>query len=156
MDMKLEVVIIPVADVDRAKQFYGSLGWREDADFSADDGLRVVQYTPPRSEASIIFGERLTDAAPGSVDGLLLKVEDIEGARAEIAGRGVEISEVYHDAGGVFVHGGTEAREPGPAAGHADYASFADFRDPDGNRWLLQEVNQRLPGRTWDEVEAAS
>jgi catechol 2,3-dioxygenase-like lactoylglutathione lyase family enzyme len=156
MDMKLEVVVIPVADVDRAKQFYGSLDWREDADYSDQDGFRVVQFTPPRSEASIIFGQRVTAAAPGSVDGLLLKVDDIDGARAELAGRGVDITDVYHDAGGVFFHAGTEAREPGPAAGHADYSSFAEFRDPDGNRWVLQEVKQRLPGRTWDEVGAAS
>jgi predicted enzyme related to lactoylglutathione lyase len=152
MDMKLEVVVIPVSDVDRAKEFYGSLGWRQDADFSADDGFRVVQFTPPHSQASIIFGERVSNADPGSIDALLLQVEDIDAAREEVAGRGVEVSDVYHDAGGVFFHAGTEGRVAGPAEGHADYKSFATFSDPDGNRWVLQEIRTRLPGRLWDDA----
>jgi catechol 2,3-dioxygenase-like lactoylglutathione lyase family enzyme len=147
MDMKLEVVVVPVSDVDRAKEFYGSLGWREDADFSADDGLRVVQLTPPGSEASVIFGDRLTAAEPGSVRGLHLVVSDIEAARDELVGRGVEVAEVFHDAGGVFHHAGTEARLTGPHPDRADYGSFASFRDPDGNEWVVQEVKNRAPGR---------
>ncbi|WP_332662233.1 VOC family protein [Aeromicrobium sp.] len=147
MDMKLEVVVVPVADVDRAREFYESLGWRQDADFSANDGLRVVQLTPPGSEASVIFGDRLTTAVPGSVQGLHLVVSDIEEARAELVGRGVDVSEVFHDAGGVFHHAGTEARVPGPHPERAGYGSFASFSDPDGNEWVVQEVKTRAPGR---------
>jgi catechol 2,3-dioxygenase-like lactoylglutathione lyase family enzyme len=147
MDMKLEVVVVPVSDVDRAKAFYESLGWREDADFPAGDGLRVVQFTPPGSEASVIFGALLTTAIPGSVQGLQLVVSDIEEARAELVGRGVEVSEVFHDAGGVFHHAGTEARVPGPHPERADYGSFVSFSDPDGNEWVVQEVKTRAPGR---------
>jgi len=147
MDMKLEVVVLPVADVDRTKDFYGSLGWREDADFSASDGLRVVQFTPPGSEASVIFGDRLTTAAPGSVRGLHLIVSDIEAARTELAGHGVDVSEIFHDAGGVFHHAGTEGRVAGPHPDRGDYGSFASFADPDGNEWVVQEVKTRAPGR---------
>ena len=147
MDMKLEVAVVPVSDVDRAKEFYGSLGWREDADFSADDGLRVVQFTPPGSEASVIFGDRLTKAAPGSVRGMHLIVSDIEAARTELTDRGVEVSEVFHDAGGVFHHAGTDGRVAGPHPVRADYGSFASFDDPDGNEWVVQEVKTRAPGR---------
>jgi catechol 2,3-dioxygenase-like lactoylglutathione lyase family enzyme len=145
--MKLEVVVIPVADVDRAKAFYASLGWREDADFATSPDFRVVQFTPPGSEASIIFGQGLTTAAPGSFEGLQLTVFDIDEARDELVGRGVEVSEVFHDAGGIFHHAGTEARVPGPAGDHASYGSFASFSDPDGNSWFLQEVKQKAPGR---------
>ena len=147
MDMKLEVAVVPVSDVDRAKEFYGSLGWREDADFSAGDGLRVVQFTPPGSEASVIFGASLTAATPGSVRGMHLIVSDIEAARTELTGRGVEVSEIFHDAGGVFHHAGTEARVTGPHPDRADYGSFASFNDPDGNEWVVQEVKKRAPGR---------
>jgi predicted enzyme related to lactoylglutathione lyase len=147
MDLKLEVVVVPVSDVDRAKRFYGSLGWREDADFATGDDFRVVQFTPPGSQASIIFGTGVTSAVPGSIDALQLTVDDIDAARDELAGRGVEVSEVFHDAGGIFHHAGTEARVGGPAPDHADYGSFASFSDPDGNGWMLQEVNVRLPGR---------
>ncbi len=147
MDMKLEVVVVPVSDVDRAKDFYQSLGWRLDADFSGDGGFRVVQLTPPGSACSIILGSGVTSAAPGSAEGLQLVVTDIEAARAEVLDRGVEVSEVFHDAGGVFHHAGTEARTPGPAPEHKTYGSFASFRDPDGNAWFLQEVTKRLPGR---------
>jgi len=146
MDMKLEVVVVPVSDVDRAKEFYASLGWREDADFSAEDGLRVVQFTPPGSEASVIFGDRLTTAEPGSVRGLHLIVSDIEAARDELAGRGVD-AEIFHDGGGVFHHAGTESRVPGLHPERADYGSFASFSDPDGNEWVVQEVKTRAPGR---------
>jgi predicted enzyme related to lactoylglutathione lyase len=145
--MKLEVVLIPVSDVDRAKQFYESLGWRLDADFATSEEFRVVQLTPPGSEASIIFGKGLTSAAPGSIDALQLTVYDIEVARDELVDRGVEISEIFHDAGGVFHHADTEARVSGPDPGRADYGSFASFSDPDGNGWMLQEIKTRLPGR---------
>ena len=147
MDMKLEVVVLPVADVDRAKAFYEGLGWRLDADFAAADGLRVVQLTPPGSEASVIFGDKITGARPGSVEGLQLTVYDIEAARDALIGCGVDVSEPFHDAGGVFHHAGTEARVTGPDPGRADYGSFASFSDPDGNGWLLQEIKTRAPGR---------
>jgi catechol 2,3-dioxygenase-like lactoylglutathione lyase family enzyme len=147
LDFKLEIVVLPVTDVDRAKRFYTSLGWREDADFAAGDDFRVVQVTPPGSEASIIFGKGVTSATPGSVEDLQLTVFDIDKARDELVARGVAVSEVFHDAGGVFHHAGTEARVAGPASDHADYGSFASFRDPDGNGWLLQEIKVRLPGR---------
>jgi catechol 2,3-dioxygenase-like lactoylglutathione lyase family enzyme len=147
MDMKLEVVVIPVSDVDRAKQFYLALGWREDADFSSGPDFRVVQLTPPGSACSVIFGTGLTAAAPGATQGLHLVVTDIEEARTEIAATGVDVSEVFHDAGGVFHHAGTTGREPGPAPDHQSYGSFASFSDPDGNGWLLQEITTRLPGR---------
>ncbi|MHC5747542.1 MAG: VOC family protein [Nostoc sp.] len=146
-NMKLEVVVLPVSDVDQAKDFYKTLGWRLDADFVTGEDFRVVQLTPPGSEASIIFGSGVTLAAPGSVQGLYLIVYDIEAARAELVERGVEVSEVFHDVGGVFHHAGTEGRVPGPDPQRRDYASFASFSDPDGNGWLLQEVKERAPGR---------
>lgn len=147
MDMRLEVVLIPVADVDRAKDFYTSLGWRQDADFSSGADFRVVQLTPPGSPCSVIFGTGLTAAAPGSADGLMLVVSDIDKARNELTGRGVEASEVFHDAGGVFHHAGTNARIPGPDPERRSYSSWVSFSDPDGNGWLLQEITTRLPGR---------
>ena len=147
VDMRLEVVVLPVADVDRAKAFYASLGWRLDADFPGDAGFRVVQVTPPGSAASVIFGSKITTAEPGSIDGLMLVVDDIDAARAALLARGVDVSEVFHDAGGVFHHAGTEARVAGPAPDRASYGSFASFSDPDGNGWLLQEIKTRLPGR---------
>src|SRR3954447_22440793 len=136
LDFKLEVVVLPVTDVDRSKRFYISLGWREDADFATSDEFRVVQVTPPGSETSVIFGKGVTSATPGSVEDLQLTVSDIDKARDELMAKGADVSEVFHDAGGVFHHGGTEARVPGPARDHADYGSFASFRDPDGNGWL--------------------
>jgi len=145
--MKLEVVVVPVADVDRAKDFYAGLGWRLDADVAGDDGFRVVQVTPPGSGCSVIFGADVTAAAPGSVEGLYLIVGDIEAARAELIGNGVDVSEVFHDAGGVFHHAGDKARVPGPDPQRTSYGSFATFSDPDGNRWFLQEITTRLPGR---------
>jgi catechol 2,3-dioxygenase-like lactoylglutathione lyase family enzyme len=147
VDMKLEVVVVPVSDVDKAKAFYQGLGWRLDADFAKSEDFRVVQLTPPGSPASIIFGTGLTSAAPGSADGLQLVVDDIDTARAELASRGAVVSEVFHDAGGVFHHGGTQGRAAGPAPDHQSYGSFASFSDPDGNGWFVQEVTTRLPGR---------
>lgn len=148
MDMKFEVAVVPVSDVDQAKAFYQeTLGWRLDADFTANDGLRVVQMTPPGSEASVIFGNKLTASAPGSAEGLHLVVSDIVEAHSELVGRGVDISDVFHDAGGVFHHAGTEARVSGPHPDRADYGSFASFNDQDGNGWIIQEVKTRAPGR---------
>lgn len=148
VEMKLEVVVVPVADVDRAKAFYEGLGWRMDIDYVGEEpDFRVVQLTPPGSECSIIVGDGITGAAPGSLEGLQLTVADIEAARADLVGRGVEVSEVFHDAGGIFHHAGTAGRVSGPAAERADYGSFASFEDPDGNGWLLQEVRTRAPGR---------
>lgn len=147
MDMKLEVVVVPVSDVDRAKDFYKSLGFREDIDYVADEEFRVAQFTPPGSPASIILGTGITSAAPGSVQDLQLVVSDIVAARAELVGRGVDVSEVFHDDGGVFHHAGTQGRVAGPAPDRTSYGSFASFSDPDGNGWLLQEVTTRLPGR---------
>ena len=147
MQMRLEVVVLPVSDVDRAKEFYERLGWRLDADVVNGDDFRVIQLTPPGSPCSIIFGTGITTAAPGSADGLYLVVDDIEAARAELSEQGVQVSEVFHDAGGVFHHAGTTARLPGPDPDRTSYASFASFSDPDGNGWMLQEVTTRLPGR---------
>ena len=146
-EMRLEVVVLPVSDVDRAKRFYESLGWRLDADFPVDEGYRVVQLTPPGSGCSIIFGDGVTGAKPGTCEGLQLAVYDIDATRAELISRGVEVSEPFHDATGVFHHAGSEGRVNGPAPDHADYGSFAAFSDPDGNSWLLQEIRTRLPGR---------
>ena len=146
-ELKLEVVVVPVSDVDRAKHFYESLGWRLDADLVVDDGYRVVQLTPPGSACSIIFSEGVTSAPPGSSEGLQLSVYDIDAARADLIGRGVDVSELFHDVTGIFHHAGVEGRVSGPAPEHADYGSFAAFSDPDGNGWLLQEIKTRLPGR---------
>jgi len=152
LDMKFEIVVIPVSDVDRAKQFYVGLGWRLDADFAKDDGFRVVQVTPPGSFCSIIFGAKLTSAAPGSVQGLHLIVSDVVAARAALAARGVEISEGFHDAAGVFHRADHDNRVSGPDPERRSYASFASFSDPDGNGWLFQEITARLPGRIDTDV----
>jgi catechol 2,3-dioxygenase-like lactoylglutathione lyase family enzyme len=145
--LRLEVVTLPVSDVDRAKAFYEGLGWRLDADLAVEDGYRVVQLTPPGSGCSIIFGEAVTAAPPGSLEGLQLAVYDIDAARANLVSRGVDVSETFHDVTGVFHHAGTEGRESGPAPEHADYGSFLAFSDPDGNGWMMQEIKTRLPGR---------
>jgi catechol 2,3-dioxygenase-like lactoylglutathione lyase family enzyme len=152
VDMKLEIVVIPVSDVDRAKNFYSKLGWRLDADFAAGDDFRVIQFTPPGSGCSVIFGRNVTSAAPGSAQGLYLIVSDIAAARDELLGRGVEIGEVFHGAANVYA--GTDQpylfgrhRVGGPDPGHSSYRSFASFSDPDGNGWLFQEITTRLPGR---------
>jgi len=147
MDLKLEVLVLPVSDVDRAKAFYEGLAFRLDADFSGRDGFRVVQLTPPGSACSIIFGDGVSSGVPGSVQGLHLVVFDIEEAHADLVARGVDISEIFHDADGVFHHSGTANRVSGPHPEHADYSSFASFSDPDGNGWVLQEIKKRLPGR---------
>jgi len=149
VDMKLEVVVIPVADVDRAKEFYGKLGWRLDADFPARNGFRVVQFTPPGSGCSVQFGTNITPAAPGSAQGTYLIVSGIEAAREELVALGVDVSEVFHAGapGAQFQPDGTASRVDGPAPDHGSYGSYATFRDPDGNGWLLQEVTTRLPGR---------
>ena len=151
MDMKLEIVVIPVSDVDRAKEFYARLRWRLDADFASGDGWRVIQFTPPGSGCSVIFGKNVTAAAPGSAQGLYLIVSDLEATRKELIGRGVEVSETFHNAG---AYGGSDepylfgrVRVSGPDPEHGSYRSFASFRDPDGNGWLFQEVTKRLEGR---------
>lgn len=147
MNMKLEVVVIPVSDADRAKAFYDKLGWRLDADFVADEKLRVMQFTPPRSEASIIFGKGVTSAEPGSTQGLVLAVDNIETARADLVVRGVNVSEVFHYAGLPFNNSVPNSRISGGDPEGRTYLTFASFEDPDGNGWLLQEVTTRLPGR---------
>ena len=149
VDLKLEVVVLPVSDVDRAKRFYEKLGWRLDADFAFDNGFRVVQFTPPGSACSIQFGAKLTSAAPGSAQSNYLIVSDIAAARAELAARGAAISEVFHAGapGAQFRPAGAGGRVSGPATNHATYSSFATFTDPDGNGWLVQEITARLPGR---------
>ncbi|WP_454625133.1 VOC family protein [Bradyrhizobium cenepequi] len=151
VDMKLEIVVIPVSDVDRAKLFYAKLGWRLDADFAAPD-WRVIQFTPPGSPSSVIFGKNVTAAAPGSAQGLYLIVSDIAAARDDLLGRGVKVSEAFHDGGDV--HNGTDEpylsgrrRVSGPDPERQSYRSYASFSDPDGNGWLLQEITTRLPGR---------
>jgi catechol 2,3-dioxygenase-like lactoylglutathione lyase family enzyme len=146
MDLKLEVLVVPVSDVDRAKAFYEQLGFRLDADF-VKDGFRVVQVTPPGSECAIIFGTGVSAAAPGSMQGLHLIVTDVVAARAELLARGAQVSDVWHDADGIFHHAGTANRVPGPHPERADYGSFASFEDPDGNGWILQEIVNRAPGR---------
>ena len=151
VDMKFEIVVLPVSDVDRAKEFYAKLGWRLDADYAHENDFRVIQFTPPGSGCSVIFGKNVTAAAPGSSQGLYLIVSDIEAVRAELLRRGVEVSEVFHNEG---VYAGTDepylfgrVRLSGPDAEHRSYRSFASFKDPDGNGWLFQELTTRLPGR---------
>jgi catechol 2,3-dioxygenase-like lactoylglutathione lyase family enzyme len=153
-DLKLEAVVIPVSDVDRSKSFYSDLGWRLDADFAFDNGFRVVQFTPPGSPASIQFGTRITDAAPGAAQGLYLVVSDIQAARDQLAAMGADVSDVFHPAapGAQFQPGGAGGRVDGPADDRSSYGSFATFLDPDGNSWLLQEVTTRLPGRIDSDV----
>jgi catechol 2,3-dioxygenase-like lactoylglutathione lyase family enzyme len=153
VDMKLEVVVIPVSDVDRAKEFYGNLGWRLDADFTIGDS-RVVQFTPPGSGCSVHFGTNQTSAKPGSAENLFLIVSDIEAAHDDLAGRGVAVSEVYHYAGVNRVS--PAARLSGPTPDGLSYRSFVTFRDPDGNVWLVQEIKTRLPGRVAGDTRYAS
>jgi catechol 2,3-dioxygenase-like lactoylglutathione lyase family enzyme len=149
VDLKLEVVVIPVSDVDRAKRFYERLGWRLDADFAFDNGVRVVQFTPPGSGCSVQFGTNITSAAPGSAQGLYLIVSDIDAARADLAAHGADASEVFHpeSPGAQFQPDGASGRVLGPAPDRASYRSFVTFSDPDGNGWLVQEITTRLPGR---------
>jgi catechol 2,3-dioxygenase-like lactoylglutathione lyase family enzyme len=148
--VRLEAVVVPVADVERANRFYQRLGWRVDADVSAGDDYRLVHLTPPASNASIIFGKGVTSAPPGSIDGVVLVVDDIEAARDELLSRGVDVSELFHDADGSVAGGfiaDTDARAAGPDPQGRSYATYASFSDPDGNRWLLQEITERAPGR---------
>lgn len=160
VEMKFEVVVIPVSDVDRAKQFYTTLGWRLDGDFTAGDNWRGVQFTPPGSGCSVIFGKNITAAAPGSAQGLYLATSDIETARNELLRRGVQVSDVFH---GSDVHTGADEpylfgrlRSSGPDPAHTSYYSFASFHDPDGNGWLLQEITARLPGRGLSNFDVAT
>jgi len=157
VDMKFEVAVIPVADVDRSKEFYAKLGWRLDADFPFDNGWRVVQFTPPGSGCSVQFGAKMTPAAPGSAQGLYLIVSDVEAARQNLVARGIDVSEVFHAGtpGAQFQIDGS-GRISGPAPDHATCSSFATFRDPDGNGWLLQEVTTRLPGRGLSNLDVAT
>lgn len=155
VDMKFEIVVVPVSDIDRAKAFYARLGWRLDGDFDNGKDFHVVQFTPPGSGCSIIFGKNVTPAAPGSAQGLYLVVSDIEAARRDLLRRGVEVSEVFHGASDnylgpdePFLFGSNRVKGPDPA--HGSYRSFASFDDPDGNGWLLQEITTRLPGRIDD------
>jgi catechol 2,3-dioxygenase-like lactoylglutathione lyase family enzyme len=147
VDFRLEVVVLPVSDVDRAKQFYEMLGWRLDADFATGEDYRIVQMTPPGSPASVHFGTGVTNAAPGSIERTLLVVDDVQRARAELVARGVNVSEVFHGEDGLIHHAGTAGRVPGPDPKGGSYGSGASFSDPDGNGWLLQEITTRLPGR---------
>jgi catechol 2,3-dioxygenase-like lactoylglutathione lyase family enzyme len=156
VDMKLEIVVIPVSDVDRAKRFYANLGWRFDAEAATGPEFRVMQFTPPGSPCSIIFGKGVTSAAPGSAEGLHLVVSDIEAACADLRARGVAVSEPFHDADGAFHHGGEVNRISGPDPKRSSYGSYATFRDPDGNGWWLQEVTTRLPGRIDGDATAFS
>ena len=154
MNMKLEVVIIPVADVDRAKAFYEKLGFRFDGDFAGGEKLRVVQVTPPRSEASIIFGKGITSAKPGSANPMVLAVDDLDAARAELIARGAKVSEIFHYAGLPFNNSVDNARLSGRDPEGHSYFSFASFEDPDGNQWLLQEITTRFPDREWKQTQA--
>ena len=156
MNLKLEVIVIPVSDVDRAKAFYEQLGFRLDIDYAADEKFRVLQFTPPGSEASIIFGKGITSKKPGSADGLTLVVEDIDAARKELIGRGVAVTDVFHYAGGPFNSSSQNPRVTGRDRQGRSYFSFASFEDPDGNAWLLQEITTRLPGREWKSTRTQS
>jgi catechol 2,3-dioxygenase-like lactoylglutathione lyase family enzyme len=146
MDMKLEVIMLPVSDVDRAKDFYKKLGFREDIDISSGE-RRVAQFTPPGSAASIFIGKNITTAKPGSIQGLILVVDDVEAAYKELVDKGIEMEEIFHGAGGLFYHTDKTGVEPGPDPKHTSYFSFTAFKDPDGNGWIIQEVKERLPGR---------
>jgi len=154
MNMKLEVLVIPVSDIDRAKAFYEKLGFRLDIDYAPDDKFRALQFTPPGSEASIIFGRGITSKKPGSADGLTLVVEDVDAARKDLVARGIAVSEVFHYAGGPFNSSTQNPRVAGRDPEGRSYFSFASFEDPDGNSWLLQEITTRLPGREWTSTSA--
>jgi catechol 2,3-dioxygenase-like lactoylglutathione lyase family enzyme len=152
MDLKLQVVVLPVSDVDRTKEFFANLDFREDADFPGPGGFRVVQMTPPGSLASIIFGSGLTDAEPGSVDAVQFVVEDIVKAHDDLAAKGVKVSDPFHDAGGVFHHAGMRNRVTGPDPDRGSYGSFLSFEDPDGNTFFVQEITRRGPGRVTEVI----
>ena len=148
MNMKLEVVIVPVSDIDRAKAFYEKLGFRLDIDYTANEKFRALQFTPPQSDASIIFGQGITSAKPGAAE-LVLAVEDVDAAREDLKARGINVSEVFHYAGGPFNNAEENPRVAGREPTGRSYFSFASFEDPDGNRWQMQEIKERLPGREW-------
>src|SRR5215813_664505 len=154
MNLKLEVIVIPVSDVDRAKGFYEKLGFRLDIDYAPDDKFRVLQFTPPGSEASIIFGRGITSRKAGSADGLTLAVEDVDTARKDLLNRGVAVSEIFHYGGGPFNNSTQNPHVAGRDPQNRSYFSFASFEDPDGNSWLLQEITTRLPGREWKSTSA--
>jgi catechol 2,3-dioxygenase-like lactoylglutathione lyase family enzyme len=154
MNMKLEVVIVPVSDVDRAKAFYEKLGFRLDIDYVANESFRVLQFTPPNSETSIIFGKGVTSAQPGSIDQLVLAVSDVDAARNDLISRGVNVSDVFHFAAGPFNYSVKNPHVAGPDPERRSYYSFASFEDPDGNRWLFQEITTRLAGREWKSTRA--
>ena len=157
VDMKFEVIVIPVADVDRSKAFYTKLGWRLDADFPFDSGFRVVQFTPPGSGCSVQFGTKITTAEPGSAQGLYLIVSDVEAARKELVARGVDVSGVFHASKpGAQFRPESDGRVSGPDPGHHSYSSFATFSDPDGNTWLFQEITTRLPGRGLSSLDVST
>ena len=156
MDMKLEVLVLAVSDVDRAKAFYEKLGFRLDIDYAADENFRVLQFTPPHSETSIIFGKGITSARPGSGDSLVLAVDDVDAARDDLIARGVNVSEVFHYAGGPFNNAVEKPRVTGRDPEGRSYYSFASFEGPDGNGWLLQEITTRLPGREWKLTQASA
>jgi catechol 2,3-dioxygenase-like lactoylglutathione lyase family enzyme len=148
MNMKLEVVIVPVSDIDRAKAFYEKLGFRLDIDYTANEKFRALQFTPPQSDASIIFGKGITSAKPGAAE-LVLAVEDVDAAREDLRARGINVSEVFHYAGGPFNNAEESPRVAGREPSGRSYFSFTSFEDPDGNRWQMQEIKERLPGREW-------
>lgn len=151
MELRYEITVIPVSDVERSKAFYTRLGFRLDADFSTERGLRVVQFTPPQSAASVTFGENLTTQQPGSARGLHLVTPDLEGTRAELVARGIDVSPVWHDADGIFHWAGTANRVAGAKPGADSYANYVSFDDPDGNEWVVQQITTRIPGREWAE-----
>jgi catechol 2,3-dioxygenase-like lactoylglutathione lyase family enzyme len=144
LEMRIEVIVLPVTDADRAKRFYAALGWSLDIDTATGDDFRIIQFTPPGSGCSVMFGKGITNAAPGSAQNLHLVVSDLEAAREQLLRRGIEVSDPFHDAGGIFHRTGAEGHAPGPNPQHKSYASYASFSDPDGNGWVIQEVTVRL------------
>src|SRR6185295_10826783 len=156
MDMKLEVIVVPVSDVDRAKAFYEKLGFRLDIDYVANEKFRVIQFTPPNSAASIIFGKGITSERRGSADSLVLAVNDVDAARKDLIARGINVSEIFHYAGGPFNNALENPRVTGRDPQARSYYSFASFEDPDGNGWLMQEITTRLPGREWKPTQSAT
>ena len=156
VDMKLEVVVVPVSDVERAKQFYLGMGWRVDADFASGDSWRLVQVTPPGSACSFFIGKGVTKATPGSAQGMLLMVDDVEAARSDLIAHGIEVAEAFHFDHDLIQFTGTQGRVPGPDPQRRSYLTFASFNDPDGNGWVLQEITTRIPGRGFSSMDVAT